>query len=353
MGKKHIMANKKNNKVNLKALVVGDFFLPSEILKESLYYIKGRISEVRKIDLLSKSRSEARNMVKIIESKGSGALSPPKTMMEQIRDVDILIVHLCPVPKDIIYNAKRLKLIASARGGLENIDLGSAKERNITIINTPNHNAEAVAEYAIGLMINETRNIARSHFFLKNKIWQEYYPNSDNIPEINNSIIGLVGFGVIARSVAKKLRGFSCKVLVYDPYVDKNLIKEFGCIAVDLKTLLSESDIISIHARLSKGSKHIIGLEELKLMKSTSYLINTSRADLINMDYLYISLKEKKIMGAALDVFNEEPISSDNPFLKLDNVTLTNHRAGDTKNSYYNSPVKIAENIRTLVNNIF
>jgi D-3-phosphoglycerate dehydrogenase / 2-oxoglutarate reductase len=334
---------------NLKALVVGDFFLPSEILIKSLNYLKDEILEVKKIDLISKDRYEARNMVKVIETKGPEGVKPPTDMVELIKDVDILVIHLCPVPVYIINKAKKLKLIATARGGLENIDLKTAKKRNITIINTPAHNAEAVAEYTIGLMVAETRNIARSHHYLINKVWQEHYPNSDDIPEINSSIIGLLGFGVIARAVARKLKGFDCRIMVHDPYVDKSLIEETGCIPVDLKTLLSESDILSIHARLSKGAKHIIGLDELKLMKPTSYLINTSRANIIDMDSLYFSLKNKIIKGAALDVFDEEPISPDNLFLKLDNVTLTNHRAGDTKNCFYNSPVMIAKNIRSFV----
>jgi D-3-phosphoglycerate dehydrogenase len=226
----------------------------------------------------------------------------------------------------------------TARGGLENIDVEAAKKKNITIINCPEHNAFAVAEYTVGLIISEMRNIARSYLALKGGTWREFYDNTSAIPELSDSKVGLIGFGTIGKLVAKRLLSFESKVMVYDPYVDPALIKTMSCIPVSLGKLLENCDVISLHGRLPKNSPPLIGRKELSMMKPNSLLINTARAALIDMDALYEALKGKIIMGAALDVFPVEPLPENFPLLKLDNLTITNHRAGDTLNSYIKAP---------------
>ncbi|MCG8403306.1 MAG: 3-phosphoglycerate dehydrogenase, partial [Firmicutes bacterium] len=225
-------------------------------------------------------------------------------------------------------------------------------KRGIAVINCPVHNAEAVAEYTIGLMIAETRNISRSHCSLKNGVWREGYPNSDRVPELNSSTIGLIGFGTIGKLVAKKLKGFNAKIMVSDPYLSNKVIRNEGGIPVDLNTLLKESDIVSLHSRLTDSTKHMIGQREFGLMKSSAYFINTARAGLVDMNALRKVLSEKRIAGAALDVYENEPVTREEPLFELDNVTVTNHRGGDTLNSYWKAPLILKKQVEDFFNEI-
>jgi D-3-phosphoglycerate dehydrogenase / 2-oxoglutarate reductase len=302
-------------------------------------------------DFINRDRADIRRTWRVIEEGGPGAEEPPKEMARLIEDVDFLAVHICPVSKEMIERAKNLKVILSARGGLENIDVTAANERKIPVIHTPHHNAQAVAEYAVGLMICETRNIARSNVAIRlNKQWREYYPNTENIPELNGSTVGLLGLGQTGRLVAQKLRSFSLgRLLVFDPYVDDAEIEAVGGVSADLNTVLSESDIVSLHVRLTKETRGMIGASQLKSMKDSAYLINTARAGLVDTDALVTALKKNWIRGAAIDVFDVEPAPMDHPLFGLDNVTVTNHRAGDTRNAYWKSPLLMGEQLAELL----
>jgi len=320
----------------MKCLAVGDLFIPEDIMVKS--FENNNFTDVKALFWGSRDKQEMRNKVKNLETGGPTAENPPSDIKSLIQDVEILMIHLCPIPNEVIQSAKKLKVIASTRGGVENVDVASATEKGIAVISTPSHNAQAVAEFTIGLIISETRNIARAHAALKNGIWREAYPNSGSVPEVNGSTIGLVGYGTIGKLIVEKLKGFDVNIMVYDPYVPQNAIIADKCIPADLDTLLKESDVISMHARVSKDGKPIIADREFSLMKPTAYFINTARANVVDMKALRRVLTEKRILGAALDVYDYEPISSDDPLISLDNVTLTNHRGGDTLNSYWKSP---------------
>ncbi len=287
-------------------------------------------------------RAAMRTVVHDIETKGSLACDPPAELWDLIEDTEVLMVHLCPVSEKLIDMAKNLKLILVNRGGTENVDVAAATARGIPVLSNPAHNANAVAEFAVGLMVAETRNVARAHAALKTGQWRERFPNSGVIFELVGQTVGLVGFGTIARLVAKKLQGWDVNILIYDPYVpdnDPDLVK-YNCRKASLDELLRESDIVSLHARAS-GGKPLVGREELSLMKPSAYLINTARSYLVDYDALYVALRDGKLRGAALDVFQTEPIGPDHPMVSLDNVTLTNHRGGDTVNSYSDSPAML------------
>lgn len=326
--------------IGLSCLAIGDFLLPCKAFDNALKHDK-LFTQYRSIEWrqgLNGSRAQFRDVVRRIETHGSKAYQIQNDILEAVEEAEVLCIHLCPVPIELLNRAWKLKYILTARGGLENIDVETAKQKNIAIINCPEHNALAVAEYTIGLMISEMRNIARSHASLKRGTWQEYYDNTSAIPELSDSTVGLIGFGTIGKLVAQRILSFESKVLVYDPYVDSETVKGKGCIPANKEELLKNSDIVSLHGRLSKDAPPLIGREELSLMKPNALLINTARAALIDMNALYEALERKQIMGAALDVFPVEPLPEDYPFLKLDNVTITNHRGGDTLNSYVKAP---------------
>lgn len=287
-------------------------------------------------------RIAMREIVHGIEKKGSEACDPPAELWDLIEETEVLMVHLCPVSEKLLSKAKNLKLILVNRGGTENVNVEAATKLGIPVLSNPAHNANAVAEFTIGVTIAEMRNVARGHSALMNGQWREKFSNSGVIFELVNQTLGLIGFGTIARLVAKKLQGWDVNIQIYDPFVSENdpdLVK-YGCKKVELAELLSTSDVISLHAR-SSGDKPLLGAEELALLKPSAYLINTARSYLIDYDALYEVLAAGKIRGAALDVFESEPIKADHKMLTLDNVTLTNHRGGDTVNSYSDSPAML------------
>ena len=263
-----------------------------------------------------------------------------------MKKADVIFVHQCPVSREVIKEAENLKYILSCRGGVENIDMEAAKEKGVKVINCPAHNAYAVAEYTIGMILNELRNITRSCTALKSGEWREKYQNSETLTEVRSQTIGIIGFGTIGRLVIERLKGFHPTILVHDPFADEDEIREEGCKPVTKEELIKQSDIITIHARIKAGDPPIIGKEEFDQMKDTAYLINTARAVAVDMKELYRALSEHKIMGAAIDVFPTEPISKDEPLLKLDNITVTNHQGGATVESYVKAPEMVLDMLK-------
>jgi D-3-phosphoglycerate dehydrogenase len=335
----------------MKGLAVGDLLLPTSKMV-NLFEVEGvreHIVEVVSTDFKNKDRADIRTTWRIVEEKGPEGVEPPADLADLISDVEIAAIHICPLSGNIISRAKNLKIISTARGGIENIDITAATERGIAVLNTPHHNAEAVAEYTVGLMLAETRNIGRSHHELKTGTWREYYPNTEFIPELNDSTIGIVGYGRNGRLVAQKLRSFSAHILVHDPYVNDREIESASCRPVDLPTLLKGSDIVTLHVRLTPETRGMIDEERLRMMKPNAYLINTARAGLIDLRAFHRALSEKWISGAAVDVYETEPVSPDYHLLALDNVTVTNHRAGDTRNSYWKAPLLMGEQVAKLL----
>ena len=281
-----------------------------------------------------------RDMFREVESNGPDAVEIPQAMYDEVEDADVIITHLCPIPAKLIEKGKKLRAILTNRGGLENLAVKAATERNIPILNNPAHNANAVAEFTVALMIAEARNLARSYYSVKHGDWRENYSNFGNIWEIRGKTVGLIGFSSIGRLVAEKLSSFGVKMLVTDPKCDPNdeLVTRLGIKVVDLTTLMKESDYVSLHAR---ASGCFMTREVLSLMKPTAIFINTARAYMVDYDALYELLRDKKIMGAAIDVFPVEPLPEDYPLLTLDNCTITTHRAGDTVNAYSESPAML------------
>lgn len=327
----------------MKCIAIGDMFLSEKafekVLKDSpLFSSYQGFSWKEDLD-----RVETRTLIRNIETKGSEAYKLDGALKDVMLQADVIFTHMCPVGKEIVENSTTLKYIVTARGGVENIAVEAAKKKGIRIIHCPMHNAFAVAELTVGLMICETRNVARADRSLREGTWRESYPNSGKIRELRSSTVGLIGFGAIGQLVAKHLQSFGCRILVHDPYLDKTIVEKQGCEAVEKETLLKESDIVSLHGRIAPNDPPIIGKNELQLMKKTSYLINTARAVLVDMNALEEALQNHEIMGAAIDVFPKEPLTKEDTIVHLDNCTLTNHRGGDTVDSYDRSPELLLE----------
>lgn len=302
----------------------------------------------------SDNKDEFRVRANNIEANGPLAESYPLEIEDEIKDTDIILTHMCPIPRVLIEKANSLKLIGASRGGTENIDLIASSERKIPVIHSI-RNAEPVADFTLGLMLSETRNISRSHSALKQGVWLKEFPNSEFTTVLAEHKVGLVGLGYIGKLVANKLIALGVTVYGYDPYVTQEQLNEKGLKIVkkNLDEIFSECDIISLHVRLTSKTENLINKRNISLMKRNAYLINTSRAGLINSEDLYQALNEKRIAGAALDVFWDEPLAENDLFLTLPNVTLTPHIAGDTIDAIPESPKLLVKNINDyLVNGV-
>jgi D-3-phosphoglycerate dehydrogenase / 2-oxoglutarate reductase len=323
----------------MKIVGIGDLFIPKQYINEGFKILKSKNVEIQTLDWKLKDFDELQEINLLVEKGGCEAYDAPDYLLEATKDADILITQFCPITKKIIDNCNNLKVIGVLRAGYENINLGSANEKNIIFFNTPGRNAEAVADFTVGMIICEARNIARGHHGLKNGEWIRTYPNSSYIPDLTEKTVGLVGLGEIGYRVVKKLSGFNMKIIAYDPYIKD---AGAGIELVELDYLMKNSDFVSIHARLTAENEKMINKELLQLMKPTSYFINTGRAGLVDENALYEILKNSKIAGAALDVFMKEPPGKDYPLVILPNVTITPHMAGGSTDAFLNSPKKLA-----------
>ena len=330
----------------MKCVAVGDMMIPSIYFRRELEKSSIIDEFICKSWKENSSKDDFREVIRKIETQGACAFEVEDEITELMKKADVIFVHQCPVSKEVIKEAENLKYILSCRGGVENIDMEAAKEKGVKVINCPSHNAYAVAEYTIGMILNEFRNITRSCTALKNGEWREKYQNSEILTELRSQTIGIIGFGTIGRLVIERLKGFHPTILVNDPFADEDKIREEGCEPVTKEELLKRSDVVTIHARINAGDPPIIGKEEFGQMKETAYLINTARAVAVDMKELYHALSEHKIMGAAIDVFPTEPVTKDEPLLKLDNITVTNHQGGATVESYVKAPEMVLDMLK-------
>lgn len=324
----------------MKVLAIGDAYVSEEYFKNACGKLEMRGVVVDTVFWGPKDRSELEKINRRIEREGPKFDNSLLEIQKMMQDKDVVLVDFCPVPGDIMMN--QLKLIGVCRADYSNIMTTEASSRGIPVINVTGRNATAVAEFTVGLMLAESRHIARSHASLKSGIWQKQYKN---VPmEIEGKTVGLIGFGAIGQTVARKLSGFGCDILYFDPMINPQLVAGLGK-QVSLDVLLGSSDFISIHCRLSKETEGLIGEKEFSLMKPTAYLINSARAEIVDQNALLNALKTNKIRGAAVDVFSEEPLPKDHPFYTLDNITMTPHMAGSTPESLEKSPRMLVDNV--------
>ena len=296
-----------------------------------------------------------------------GNLLGEDEMIAELAGVDIFIVFYDVITKRVIEACPDLKLIASTRGGPEaNIDIGAATDAGIPVLYAAGRNAQAVAEYVVAFMLAMARPIHESDRQTREGILMDMGDSrgdggdgqvelstaeSDVVwplepdtrayqahqslfgTELYGKTLGLIGFGVIGQTVARVVQGFYMRVLVFDPYMDPGEISKHGAQSADLASVVSQSDYISLHARLTPGSVGMIGRKELRAMKPTACLINTARAALVDEDALLEALREGWFRVAGLDVHHKEPIPLNHPIFAVppDRVILSPHLAGSTK----------------------
>lgn len=307
-------------------------------------------------------------------AKGIGKLSESE-LLKLSKNADIIITSYDDITCNVIENCKNLKLIVCTRGTPVNVDVEAAKKNGVKVINTPGRNADSTAEHTIGLMISIARKIPIAYRALKQgKFTGESSEDQDvkhglkedviwdmnkNSPyvifkgiELKDKTLGIIGFGSIGRRVSYIAQAIGMNILVYDPYVSGIDINRVGRKKVSLEELLTKSDFVTIHTKVTPETRRLIGKQEFKMMKKNAYFINTARAALIDEKALIEALKNKEIAGAALDVFEREPIYKNHPFLtELDNVVVTPHIGGATYDVLTNHTKMIIGEIRRFINN--
>ncbi|NQT04626.1 MAG: D-glycerate dehydrogenase [Dehalococcoidia bacterium] len=266
--------------------------------------------------------------------------------IRRIADVDgILQWGGDPIDGPAIDTAPKLKVIANVSAGYNNIDVEAATQRGIKVSNTPGVVTGSTADLAFTLMLAISRRLVEMTDIVKNGEWREFGPMEILGHDVHGKTLGIIGMGRIGAAVAQRARGFDMKVLYYNRHRRPDEAECGAEYVEDIPTLLSRSDIVSIHVPLGKETGHLIGARELSCMKPTAILINTARGAVIDQKALYEALKQKQILAAALDVTDPEPMSPDDPMLKLDNVIVIPHIGTQTLATSTNMSIMGAQNL--------
>jgi D-3-phosphoglycerate dehydrogenase len=268
----------------------------------------------------------------------------PEELKAIIKEYDALVVRSATkVTKDIIQAAEKLKVIGRAGVGLDNVDLPAATERGIVVMNTPAGNTISTCEHALSLLLALARSIPQANDSTKKGEWKR---SKFMGVELYKKTLGIIGLGRIGTEVAKRAFSFGMKVLAYDPYLNREVAQELGIEPMTLQDLLKESDFITVHVPLTDETKHIISDKEFGLMKKTCRVINCARGGIIDEQALARAIKENKIAGCALDVFEKEPPDPANEIFKLDNAVVTCHLGASTEEAQVNVAIEVAECVR-------
>src|SRR5699024_2308871 len=246
-------------------------------------------------------------------------------------DADGIINLYAPLTKRVIDELKNCKVITRYGVGVDTIDLEAATEKGIAIGNVPDYGVNEVSDHALALIMSLLRRVTVSNQIVKSGVWNNEC--SKPIRRLNTLTIGLVGFGNIPRRLAQKVQVLGLNVIVSDPFVSEEVTREYDVSLVSLDQLCEQADIISVHAPLNNATRGMLGKGQFDLMKKGVYIINTARGPVIDEKSLIEALKKGTVAGAGLDVIANEPINSNHPFLTMDNVTLTPHIAGYSKES--------------------
>lgn len=265
-----------------------------------------------------------------------------KEVIEASQGAIGLINSEIPITRSIIESLPDLKVIAKYGLGVDNIDLDAATDNNVFVANVPDYCQDEVSDHALALILSLSRKIVVLNHAVKQGKWSF----SDGVPlhRFNTQTVGLISYGSIARKLAKKLKAIGFKVIVYDPYFQKNG-QETNVELVSLEELMGSSDVISIHSPLLSETYHMVNNEMLELAKPNAIIINTGRGPVINESDLIDALKEERISGAGLDVLEQEPMDISNPLLSMDNVILTPHVAFYSEESIQELKRKTALNV--------
>jgi len=257
----------------------------------------------------------------LIESTGSDE----EYIIKVAKDADAILNCYAELTPRVIESLKKCQIIARYGIGVNNVSMPTATKKGIIVTNVPGYCVEEVSDHALALILACTRKICQLNKTVKNGKWdfKDYRP----MYRLEGQTLGIVSFGKIPRRLVEKVSAYKFNIIAYDPYVDKEIAAKYNVKLVTLEELLKESDIITVHAPLTKETEGMFGSEQFKIMKNSAYLINTARGGLVKDNELAQALKEGEIAGAGLDLLEDEKVNSHHPLVSLENVIITPHSA--------------------------
>jgi D-3-phosphoglycerate dehydrogenase len=275
----------------------------------------------------------------------------PSEMLTELLDADALILRIGSIDRETMLAAKHLKVIGRPGVGVDDVDVAAATELGIPVVIAPGANTRSVAEHALALIFAASKDIPNSD--RKTRIGGFQVRNSYKAFELLGKTLGLVGYGNIGRELAKLSSAIGMQVVVYDPYVSPESIVQQGYrYEKDLDRVLGCADVISLHVPLTDKTRNLIGKREFHLMKPDALIVNCARGGVIDEAALVEALTSNRIHSAALDVFSDEPVTSSNPLAALDNVVLTPHMAGLTREAAAGVSSMAAEGVLAVLDGI-
>lgn len=287
------------------------------------------------------------NAVKVLKAAGDSITYTAdgqitrEALLAAVPEADALVIRSAhKIDAEVLHAAPRLKIIARAGVGVDNVDIPLATELGIVVVNTPDGNTISTAEHTFGLMLALARHIPQAHESMNAGKWDR---KSFSGVELRGKTLGVVGFGRIGRAVAKRALAFEMTVIAHDPYLTTDLAADLGVKLVSLDELFHTSDFITLHAMLTAENHEMINRESLARMKRGVRIIDAARGALINEADLAEALQSGQVAGAALDVYAEEPPKPDNPLLHLPNVVHTPHLAASTEDAQITVSVDAAK----------
>ncbi|WP_345570222.1 phosphoglycerate dehydrogenase [Nonomuraea rosea] len=264
-------------------------------------------------------------------------------LLSAVADADALIVRSATqVDHEVIAAAPKLRVVARAGVGLDNVDVEAATASGVMVVNAPTSNIVTTAEQSVTLLLACARNTAQAHGALKRGEWKR---SAYTGVELDGKVVGIVGFGKIGQLVANRLRAFGVEIIAYDPYLPPARADQAGVTLVGFEELLKRSDFITLHPPKTKETVGLLGHKELRLVKPSVRIINVSRGGIIDEHALYIAIKEGRVAGAALDVFATEPCT-DSPLFELDQVVVTPHLGASTHEAQEKASTHVARSVR-------
>jgi D-3-phosphoglycerate dehydrogenase len=263
---------------------------------------------------------------------------------DALRDADAFILRNMPfVDEELLTNALRLKVIGRFGVGVDNVDLEVARRRRIRVVYTPGANADAVAEHTLALLLALAKRLRFWHDAL---VRGDYHLRwTERSVQLQGKTLGIIGFGHVGRAVARRAQAFGMRLLVFDPLVSAETMASFGAERVNLDDLLRESDFVTLHVPLTNETRHLINRERLALMKAGSFLFNTARGEVCDLDALYEALQSGQLAGVALDVFPDEPPDVSHPIFRHPNFLGTPHVAAHTPETLEHMALVVAEQV--------
>jgi D-3-phosphoglycerate dehydrogenase / 2-oxoglutarate reductase len=262
-------------------------------------------------------------------------IGDPQELIARTRDADALIVSFSPVTREVMGALEGLKTVVRTGVGYDVIDVPAATELGVIVVNIPDIWVREVANHAVALLLAWNRKIITLDRQVHAGVWSGGVPG-ERTGSLHGETVGIVGLGNIGSAFARRIAAFETTVIACDPYVDERRFAALGVERVSLEALAERSDYVSVHTLLNAETRHLIGEKFFRRMKPTAILINTSRGPVVDEQALTRALQERRLAGAALDVWEQEPVAGDNPLLKMDNVIATSHAA------YFSSPAVAA-----------